>query len=279
MPKATAYYAVKKGRDTGIFTSWADCQASITKYPNASYKKFASKSDAESFISGKPISTPISDVISNSSGDIDYFVYTDGACKNNGKNTASAGIGIYFGENDKRNTSTPLRYGKLTNNVAELTAIIRAYPLIKQDLYDGKQIAIVTDSEYSMKCISTYGDKCAKLNWNVSAPNIELVREVYELYKFSNVKFIHIEAHTQKQDIHSTGNANADKLASDACTQMDKITNNEDCEQNTFIYLKVPYERKEEIKKMGGRWNPLMKKWGISAKHPDKDLILSKFKI
>jgi DNA-binding transcriptional regulator GbsR (MarR family) len=32
----------------------------------------------------------------------DYYVYTDGACSKNGKLNAKAGIGIYFGENDKR---------------------------------------------------------------------------------------------------------------------------------------------------------------------------------
>ena len=33
------------------------------------------------------------------------YVYTDGACINNGKPNARAGIGVYFGENDSRNIS------------------------------------------------------------------------------------------------------------------------------------------------------------------------------
>ena len=32
-------------------------------------------------------------------------VFTDGACRNNGKQNAIAGIGVYFGENDIRNVS------------------------------------------------------------------------------------------------------------------------------------------------------------------------------
>ena len=29
-------------------------------------------------------------------------VFTDGACSNNGKPNAKAGLGVYFGENDQR---------------------------------------------------------------------------------------------------------------------------------------------------------------------------------
>ena len=32
-------------------------------------------------------------------------IYTDGACSNNGKPSARAGFGVWFGENDERNES------------------------------------------------------------------------------------------------------------------------------------------------------------------------------
>ena len=56
---------------------------------------------------------------------MDIVVYTDGACSNNGKKSAKAGIGVYFGEGDPRNISERIT-GKQTNNAAELTAILRA---------------------------------------------------------------------------------------------------------------------------------------------------------
>ena len=49
----------------------------------------------------------------------DIIVYTDGACIHNGKKNALAGIGVYFGENDFRNTSSRIS-GKQSNNTAEL---------------------------------------------------------------------------------------------------------------------------------------------------------------
>ena len=58
------------------------------------------------------------------------FVFTDGACQNNGKPNAIASWAVYFNENDSRNASE-LIIGKQTNQVAELTAIIKAYEILE----------------------------------------------------------------------------------------------------------------------------------------------------
>jgi len=98
-----------------------------------------------------------------------------------------------------------------------LTAIIETYYIIENDIINGKKIGIVTDSEYSIRCVSSYGEKCCKKNWNVDIPNKELVKSAYELYKDKlNIQFIHIKAHTNNKDIHYFGNENADKLANSA---------------------------------------------------------------
>ena len=146
----------------------------------------------------------------------DYYVYTDGACSNNGKSNASAGIGIFFGINDSRNLSQKIE-GKQTNNTAELMAIIQTYHIIESDLIAGKKIGIVSDSEYAIKCVSSYGEKSDLAGWKKEIPNKELVKTVYDLYKDkSNIQFIHIRAHTDNTDVHSIGNDNADKLANQA---------------------------------------------------------------
>jgi ribonuclease HI len=146
----------------------------------------------------------------------DYYVYTDGACSNNGRENAQAGIGIFFGINDIRNVSQRIE-GKQTNNAAELSAIIKTYSIIENDIISGKKISIVTDSEYAIKCVTIYGEKCYKNKWSADIPNKELVKNAYEIYKDKqNVQFIHIKAHTSNTDIHSYGNDNADKLANKA---------------------------------------------------------------
>jgi len=201
------YYAVSKGRTTGIFLTWAECQEKVKGYSGAIYKKFDTKEEAEGFIRGT------SGEGHKETIDVDYYVYTDGACSNNGKEGACAGIGVYFGEGDPRNISRRVE-GKQTNNVAELMAILAVYDIIKDDIVNGKKIGIVSDSEYAIKCVSSYGDKCNKQNWNVDIPNKELVKTVYQMYTDKpNIGFIHIKAHTNHTDIHSVGNDHADKLA------------------------------------------------------------------
>jgi ribonuclease HI len=208
------YYAVANGRTIGVFSTWDECNHSVKGHKNAAYKKFDTKQEAEDFVLNNGVAQETSSVEELVDFEPDYYVYTDGACSKNGTRVASAGIGIFFGHDDLRNVSEKL-LGKQTNNLAELTAIVKTHAIIRPDLLSGKKVAIVTDSEYSIKCVSTYGEKCYKQNWNVDIPNKELVKIAYELYKdhSANVRFIHIRAHTQKTDIHSIGNDQADKLA------------------------------------------------------------------
>ncbi|AVN60483.1 RNase H [Mesoplasma entomophilum] len=46
------YYAVKKGRNIGVYTTWDECKAQVEGFNNAVYKSFSSKADAEAFITG-----------------------------------------------------------------------------------------------------------------------------------------------------------------------------------------------------------------------------------
>lgn len=199
-------YAVAKGREKGIFLTWKECQQSIKGYSGAKYKKFESREDAERFIQEPILFEP------------NYYVYTDGACRHNGAKNARAGIGIFFGVGDTRNVSQSIE-GK-TNNIAELTAVMETYFKIETDLVKGKKITIVTDSEYAIKCVTSYGESCEKKNWEVDIPNKELVKTIYRLYQpplsERQVQFLHVKAHTKKKDIHSVGNFYADQFATSA---------------------------------------------------------------
>lgn len=49
---ANKYYAVKNGRKTGIFESWAECEKQVLGFSGAKYKSFVKKEDAEAYLSG-----------------------------------------------------------------------------------------------------------------------------------------------------------------------------------------------------------------------------------
>lgn len=202
----------------------------------------------------------------------DYYVYTDGACSNNGRENAIAGIGIFLGQDDPRNVSE-LVEGKQSNNTAELTAIIKTWPIIEKDILDGKKVTIVSDSIYAIRCVSSYGEKCAQSFWKKDIPNKELVKVAYEIYKDNkNVEFMHIKAHTDNQDVHSIGNDGADRLAN-------KAIGLDSCPYTSpeKIYLNVSYHEKDKVKALGGRWDPKKKKWYIFDDNNEKDNILESY--
>ena len=49
-PKMPKIYAVKRGRDTGIFATWDECKSLTQGFPDAIFKGFRSRREAESFL-------------------------------------------------------------------------------------------------------------------------------------------------------------------------------------------------------------------------------------
>lgn len=287
------YYAVANGRTIGVFLDWVTCNESVKGFPNAIYKKFDTKILAEEFIFSndgsykeneekkkeqKSILSFFKDSkIDNGECKIepfvpDYYVYTDGACIHNGKENARAGFGIYFGPSDPRNVSQRVE-GKQSNQIAELSAIVHTYGIVKEDLALGKRVVIMTDSQYSILCCTTYGEKCERKGWSGDIPNKELAKTAFTLYKDQpNIRLVHIKAHTGKDDIHSLGNEQADRLANQAIGL-------DSCPYQQFdkLWLKVPFVSKDKIKSLGGRWDSNKKKWFIYSDNSDKEDILAEF--
>ena len=98
---------------------------------------------------------------------------------------------------------------------------------------------------------------------------------------------MHIEAHTDKQDIHSIGNREADKLAvlsiKDEMIEdkLNKITmkrraKKEEDKKNR-LYLNVPFVKKNYAKKLGARWDPQKKKWYSFKNNQHIDALLGEF--
>ncbi|KAL8366084.1 hypothetical protein RB595_004726 [Gaeumannomyces hyphopodioides] len=110
-------------------------------------------------------------------------IYTDGSSIGNGKVGAMAGVGVFFGDGDPRNISEPLaRDSPQTNQRAELTAILRALQAV--DAAEG--VRILTDSKYSISCVTEWYRKWAQTGWVTSGggngrqpvKNADLVRAI-----------------------------------------------------------------------------------------------------
>ena len=46
------YYAVKSGRENGIFLTWEECQNATEGFSGAEYKSFATRAEAENYLNG-----------------------------------------------------------------------------------------------------------------------------------------------------------------------------------------------------------------------------------
>lgn len=94
------------------------------------------------------------------------FVYTDGACKNNGSKHALGGVGVYWGPDDPRNVSRHM--GLTTNNICELTAIQVALDAVLAQRHkadDLTRYVIFSDSMYSLDCVGKWYDGFVRRNW------------------------------------------------------------------------------------------------------------------
>ena len=153
----TKFYAVRRGRETGIFQSWAECSASVMGFAGAIYKSFATRTEAEAFLAGENHLAPAEKKAiasrknnktalqndTDNAADIaaDYIIYTDGSCLVN-----PGGAGGWAAVIVERATGevTEISGGEAvtTNNRMELTAAIRALSAAAT----GARVALFTDT-------------------------------------------------------------------------------------------------------------------------------------
>jgi ribonuclease HI len=155
-------------------------------------------------------------------------IFTDGSTfDNQSKNLRVGGVGVFFGNDDKRNISHPLiekENFKVTNQVAELTAVVMAlHKLSESTIIKDKKINIYTDSMYIVNSFNIWMKNWIKNDWkksnNKPVDNLKLMKKVYYLGNNLNINFIHIRAHKNPPPKDTPeyyfwyGNNQADKLA------------------------------------------------------------------
>lgn len=141
-------------------------------------------------------------------------IYTDGSATNNGRAGASAGVGVYFGPDDMRNVSTRCR-GEQTNQNAELQALHIAVSLAVYELSNDPnlQINILTDSAYSIKCVTEWYGNWVRNGWRTASGSAVKHREWIEptanmLMRKPQIKLVKVKGHSG-----NAGNEMADLLA------------------------------------------------------------------
>ena len=209
------YYAVAKGRKTGIFTTWNETKELVNGYHGAKYKSFKTLKEAQEYINLEITHTnlpeiPNSEMFQTNLPKIPnlYTIYTDGSCINK---IGGYGFVIIFPEKEA-NQDYPMKgkvpYDPCTNQIAELYAIYQALLYYISDISDISDISsprlhIYTDSKYSIGCLSEWYGKWIKNNWTNSkgdpVANSDLIKSILSLlsncFKHIDIKFFHVKAH------------------------------------------------------------------------------------
>lgn len=148
------YYVVWKGHKTGVFTSWNVCKKHISNFPNAQYKSFISKEEAEKAFKGNYADYVGKDTkkVKLSAAEIKRIgkpksnsISVDGACNNKG---LSEYQGVYTDTKTKLFRLGPFKDG--SNNLMEFLALVHGLAYLKKNKLD---MPIYSDSRTAISWV------------------------------------------------------------------------------------------------------------------------------
>lgn len=146
-------------------------------------------------------------------------IYCDGACQRNPGKSGS-GLAVYIGSEKNPQLFFGDYQEKGTNNTAELNALLYALKLAAKTNCDN--VTILTDSKYSMDCISVWAYGWSKKGWTKKGgeiKNLEIIQPAHFLYNQlkHRVSLKHVKGHAGIE-----GNEFADRMAGMAIVNKNK---------------------------------------------------------
>lgn len=193
------FYAVKVGRQTGVFYSWSECEAQVKGYPGAQYKSFKTEKEALEYLG--EYTTPTIPSMSQ-----EYSVYTDGGYKN-----GRYAWGYAIVKNDEIihqacGLGTNQEAAKLNNVAGELSAVMRAVKYLHENNLLSETVAIYHDYEGVAKWVTG--------EWKCKNEFTKAYKNYMEKYK-PYIKFVHVKGHSG-----NTFNEYVDQLCSSALKEV-----------------------------------------------------------
>lgn len=191
------YYAVRKGRCSGIYNTWDDCKLQVSGFSGAEYKSFFSKEEAEEYIYGKKDTLIIDD-------DNTIKAYVDGSYEHCKK---EYGSGIVILKNDKvLKTYSVKGSDELLVSMRNVAGEIEASKLAMTYCIDNKIENLILYFDYEGI------EKWCTGAWKTNKEGTIEYKKFYDSIKSKlNVKFVKVKAHSGDKY-----NEEADKLAKKA---------------------------------------------------------------
>ena len=197
------FYAVKKGKKTGIFSTWDECKEQVTGFKGAVYKSFKTLSEAEAFLERNE------EKIENIEEVDGVYAYIDGSFD---RVSGIYGSGVVIVDGDEKyeykHAGNREDYAQLHNVAGELEAakFVMWYAVDKKI----KEITLF----YDYQGIEAW----AVGDWQANLPYTQDYVKFYNKVKsVVKVNFVKVKAHTGVEL-----NEVVDKLAKDAIAEFKK---------------------------------------------------------
>ncbi|XP_007946321.1 ribonuclease H1-like [Orycteropus afer afer] len=138
-------------------------------------------------------------------------VFVDGSCKNNGRDGAKAGYGVYWGPQNPLNVSERVS-GRQTNQTAELKAAHKAIEQAKSQNMD--KLIIETDSKFVIKGMTQWIGNWKQNGWKTASGRDVVNRSDFEKIDQASqgmdIQWKYVPGHRGIR-----GNEEADRLATE----------------------------------------------------------------
>lgn len=196
------YYAVKKGREPGIYESWDECKKIVMGYSGAIYKKFKNKDEALNFINDQEEILEIKeDEIELKENEI--IAYVDGSYD---KKDKSFSYGALLFDNDKIYETASKRFWKEDAEMRNVAGEIKGSQYAMQRAIELGKTKLYLHYDY------TGIENWAKGNWKANKKGTKEYAAYYSSIKDKlDVVFIKVKAHSGVKY-----NELVDKLAKEA---------------------------------------------------------------
>lgn len=197
------FYAVKKGKKTGIFSTWDECKEQVTGFKGAVYKSFKTLSEAEAFLERNE------EKIENIEEVAGVYAYIDGSFD---RVSGIYGSGVVIVDGDEKyeykHAGNREDYAQLHNVAGELEAakFVMWYAVDKKI----KEITLF----YDYQGIEAWATGSWKANLTYTQDYVKFYNKVKTRVK---VNFVKVKAHTGIEL-----NEVVDKLAKEAIEQFKK---------------------------------------------------------
>lgn len=195
------YYAVKNGKNPGVYFNWDDCKKQVTGYKGAIYKKFESMEEAKKFVNNEKENVNIQDISTIKANQ--SIAYVDGSYN---IKTKDCGFGVVlFTVNGKECYSRVVEnrnYSDFRNVTGEIFGAL--FAINKSIEYGLDEVYI----HYDYTGISNW----ALGNWKTNNDLTKSYKKEFDILKNKiKIYFIKVKAHTGDEY-----NEQADKLAKKA---------------------------------------------------------------